>query len=40
MGTVEEMDTEKDYVRVTVSMFGRETPVELEIAQAELLTED
>ena len=38
--TVEEMDIEKDYVRVTVSMFGRETPVELEIGQAELLTED
>lgn len=40
VGTVEEMDIEKDYVRVTVSMFGRETPVELEIGQAELLTED
>ena len=40
VGVVEEMDIEKDYVRVTVSMFGRETPVELEIGQAELYTED
>ena len=29
VGTVEEIDTEKNSVRVTVSMFGRETPVEL-----------
>ncbi|MGI6254507.1 MAG: transcription termination/antitermination protein NusG [Acutalibacter sp.] len=35
VGTVEEMDVEKNRVRVTVSMFGRETPVELELAQAE-----
>ena len=40
VGVVEEMGIEKDYVRVTVSMFGRETPVELEIGQAELYTED
>ena len=32
---VEEMDVEKNRVRVTVSMFGRETPVELELDQAE-----
>jgi len=35
VGTVEEIDTDKNYVRVVVSMFGRETPVELELGQAE-----
>ena len=34
-GKVEEIDTEKSKVRVIVSMFGRETPVELELDQAE-----
>ena len=29
------MDLEKNMVRVTVSMFGRETPVELELDQVE-----
>ena len=37
VGIVEEIDAEKNYVRVVVSMFGRETPVELEIGQAEPL---
>ncbi len=37
IGIVEEIDTDKNYVRVTVSMFGRETPVELELNQAELV---
>ncbi len=37
VGIVEEIDTEKNRVRVTVSMFGRETPVELELDQAELV---
>jgi len=34
VGTVESIDKEKNRVRVTVSMFGRETPVELELNQA------
>ena len=36
-GVVDELDLEKNKVRVTLSMFGRETPVELELDQAELL---
>ncbi|MCH4239307.1 MAG: transcription termination/antitermination protein NusG [Oscillospiraceae bacterium] len=35
VGTVENIDLEKDRVRVTINMFGRETPVELELDQAE-----
>ena len=38
-GTVEMLDIEKNVVRVTVSMFGRETPVELELDQVEAVTE-
>lgn len=34
-GKVDEIDTEKNYVRVTISMFGRETPVEFELDQVE-----
>ncbi|MGN0550564.1 MAG: transcription termination/antitermination protein NusG [Acutalibacteraceae bacterium] len=37
VGIVDEIDTEKNSVKVTVSMFGRETPVELELNQAELM---
>ena len=37
IGTVDELEPEKDRVRVVVSMFGRETPVELELNQAEKL---
>lgn len=33
IGTVEEINTEKKKVKVLVSMFGRETPVELEFVQ-------
>ncbi|MCD7861737.1 MAG: transcription termination/antitermination protein NusG [Oscillospiraceae bacterium] len=39
LGTVEELDTEKNLVRVCVSMFGREMPVELELDQVELAQE-
>ncbi len=36
-GTVEEIDAEKNKVTVVVSMFGRETPVELELDQVEVI---
>ena len=36
LGTVEEIDLERGKVRVVVSMFGRETPVELELDQVEV----
>jgi len=35
VGTVEGIELDKNCVRVTVSMFGRDTPVELELDQAE-----
>lgn len=38
-GIVEMLDIEKNKVRVTVSMFGRETPVELELDQVEVVAE-
>ena len=37
-GVVEEIEPEKNKVRVVVSMFGRETPVELELDQVEVLS--
>ena len=38
-GTVEELEPEKNRVRVVVSMFGRETPVDLELDQVEVTKE-
>ena len=35
LGTVDELDAERESVRVIVSMFGRETPVDLELDQVE-----
>jgi transcription termination/antitermination protein NusG len=37
IGIVEEINIEKKKVRVSVSMFGRETPVELELTQIQKL---
>ena len=36
LGTVDEISPDKTHVRVIVSMFGRETPVDLELDQIEL----
>ena len=38
LGTVDEIDLDHNKVRVVVSMFGRETPVELELDQVEPAT--
>jgi len=38
-GRVEALDIDKNSVRVIVSMFGRETPVELELDQVETISE-
>ncbi|MDE5539990.1 MAG: KOW motif-containing protein, partial [Bacilli bacterium] len=35
VGVVQEINKEKNKVKVIVSMFGRETPVELEFSQVE-----
>lgn len=35
LGVVDELDAEKKLVRVIVSMFGRETPIDLELDQVE-----
>jgi transcriptional antiterminator NusG len=35
MGVIEEINNEKQMLKVRISMFGRETPVELEFGQVE-----
>ena len=37
IGTVDEIDIDKNRIRVTVSMFGRETPAELDFTQVKPL---
>ena len=37
VGTIQEINNEKQKVKVMVSMFGRDTPVELEFVQIEVL---
>ncbi|MBI4187978.1 MAG: KOW motif-containing protein, partial [Chloroflexi bacterium] len=37
VGTVDEINTEKGKVKVLLSLFGRETPVELDFLQVEKL---
>jgi transcriptional antiterminator NusG len=39
IGIVDALEKEKNKVRVVVSMFGRETPVELELDQVETISE-
>ena len=38
-GRVEALDIDKNSVRVIVSMFGRETPIELELDQVETISD-
>lgn len=40
LGIVDELDAERETVRLIVSMFGRETPVDLELDQVEPATEE
>lgn len=38
IGTVEEIEPDKNKVKLVVHMFGKETPVELELTQVEVLS--
>ncbi|MCL6559822.1 MAG: transcription termination/antitermination protein NusG [Firmicutes bacterium] len=38
IGLIEEINTEKNKIRVMISMFGRETPVELDFTQIEKIS--
>ena len=38
IGQIEEINLDKSKVRVMISMFGRETPIELDFIQVEKLT--
>ena len=40
LGTVDELDPEGNSVRLIVSMFGRETPIDLDLDQVEPVKED
>ncbi len=40
LGTVDELDPEGNSVRLIVSMFGRETPIDLELDQVESVKEE
>ena len=39
-GQIQELDQEKGTIKVTVSIFGRETPVELEMWQTEMVEKE
>ena len=39
IGVVDDLEPEKNRVRVIVSMFGRETPIDLELDQVETIKE-
>ena len=39
LGTVDELEIDRNRVRVIVSMFGRETPIDLELDQVEPVSE-
>ena len=39
IGVVDDIDTDQNSVRVIISMFGKETPVDLELDQVETVKE-